>query len=292
MPTELQPLVEPKRCQGGFATLVVISMLAMLSLSMLSIASLGLRQELWGQDSRMSRDAQDALEQLKLAYERQWTSLAEPSDSPWDEERLQDELTQTYGGLRMAMSERITLDSATVCAVAATLNPNCIPSRKIMVWHPASTPIADWSLTQGLPLGQMGGDAIGRIHDTRSADIERYAQAQAQMERMGMLLSSFFKARQAIDPRTSSGINWWRNPSCTTSSDEDEHYLPCVNTYTSMVSSGVATALGLSASDIQTPYGDMEFSNQQDASLTEPFTVALRVPTPFGPPLRKTVIAP
>lgn len=288
MPTPLQSTVD--RRQGGFATLVVISMLAMLSLSMLSIASLGLRQELWGQDARMIREAQDALEQLELAYESQWTTLAGSSDSPWDEDRLQDELSQTYGGLRMVMSERITQETATVCAAAATLNPNCIPSRKIMVWHPASTPISDWSLTQGLPLAQLGGDAIGRIHDTRSADIERYAQAQAQMERMGMLLSSYFKARQAMDPRTSLSVNWWRNPTCT--SDEDEHYLPCVNTYTSMVSSGVATALGLSAADIRTPYGDMEFSNGQDASLTEPFTVALRVSTPFGPPMRKTVIAP
>lgn len=280
------------RRQGGFATLVVISMLALLSLSMLSLASLSLRQEVWNQESRMRQDVQEAVAQLKLAYEMQWTDLAEPLDPPWDEARLQSELTQTYGGLRMAMSVRLTTDPALVCDAATTLTPNCIPSRQIMVWHPATSDIADWSLTQGLPLAQLGADAIGRIHDTRSADIERYAQTQAQMERVGVLLSSLFKARQAMDPRLPHGINWWRHPTCSTTASVDEHYLPCVNTYTSLATSGVAAALGLSATDIQTPYGEIEFSNQQDASLTAPYTVALRVQTPFGPPMRKTVIAP
>jgi hypothetical protein len=282
------PLLDHRR-QGGFATLVVVSILALLSLSMLSMSSLTMRQALWQQEERMAQDVQAAAEQLQLAYELQWISLAAPLDPPWTEVRLRDELTQTYGGMRLAMSERITAQAAALCTAATTLRPDCIPSRRIMIWHPASTDIADWSLTQGLPLAQLGADAIGRIHDTRNWDIAQYAQAQAQIERVGILLSSYFKARQAADPRLPHGINWWRSPSCSAA---DEHYLPCVNTYTPLSTSGVAEALGIGIQDTQTPYGEIEFSNQTDASLTSPYSVALRVQTPFGVPMRKTVIAP
>ena len=126
--------------------------------------------------------------------------------------------------------------------------------------------------------------------------IERAARREAELrlQRISSALEVWFQGRVQDDPLHRLDRNYFRpaDPDCRNGALE----LPCLPTYQAADRLDFwTTALGLSAGDLQGPWGPdypLEVSNGEDASLSPPFSVALRFRVPGGMPVAMRAVEP
>lgn len=268
--------------QRGSVALVAAAILGAIAVMVLSFSSLAVHKAAFGAEERMAREVEDALSQLQTWYELQADTISNTGTIA-TEAQLQAALTRPYPGMRLAMSSSMASPGCSAGSIG------CIPWRKIAAWYPATQPPTATTLQDGLPVSEFTGDAIWRVYSGQSWYFDRYAQTQAKLNDVARALMNWFAGRKGGNPLYGQDTNFWRASDCANPGFQ----LPCVDSYTSMVSSGVSGALGLSASDVTTPLGStIEFSNLQDSSTAAPYSVALRVVLPWGGQIRQTVIQP
>lgn len=248
----------------------------------MSFSSLALHKAAFGSQERMTREIDDALLYLQTWYEQQADTIAASGVTP-SEAQLQAVLPRTYPGMRLTMSSSM---ASVGCSVGTI---GCIPWRKIAAWYPATQTSVALTLQDGLPVSEFTGDAIWRIYSAQGWYFSRYAQTQTKLNDTARALMSFYAGAKGVNPVLGHGTNYWRASDCSNPGSN----MPCVDSYTSMVSSGVTALMGLASSDVTTALGSaVEFSNLQDSATTAPFSVALRVVLPWGGQIRQTVLQP
>jgi len=273
--------------QKGFFAVTVMVLLAVLTLAVVSFSSMAVNRALLDTENRMTQDASKALDELESWYKRNFIEIAQ-TETALNEDQLLAILHHPYPGLRLAMSTPILSSSS--CSVALNATTECVPSRVFAAWYPSTTPTGISDVREGIDYGAFTGNAIWSTRSTRLWDIEQFARSESHIDQVGMLLRSWMKSRQMADKRTMYGVNWWRHMSCA--SDAAVIFLPCVNNYTELRTTVIPAAIGIPNEDTLTPYGWMEFSNLEDARLTAPFSVSLRVRTPWGQYIQKQVAQP
>lgn len=268
--------------QRGSVAIVFSAILGAIAVMVLSFSSLAVQKAAFGSEERMAREVEDALAQLQAWYERQADTIAVSGVTP-TEAQLQAALTRPYPGMRLAMSSSMATPG---CTAGTT---GCIPWRKIAAWYPATQPPSATTTQDGLPVSEFTGDAIWRVYSSQAWYFDRFAQTQTKMSELSRSLMSWFAAKQGINPVSMHSANFWRASDCS----NPGLALPCVDTYTSITTSGVSALLGLDASDVTPAVGaGIEFSNLQDSSTTAPYSVALRVSMPWGGSVRQIVLQP
>ncbi|MDI9235191.1 hypothetical protein [Limnohabitans lacus] len=271
-----------QRPQQGFVSILVSAILGAIAVMVLSFASLAVNKSASGAEDRMAREVVDALAQLQVWYEREADTIAVSAVTP-TEAQLQAVLTRSYPGMRLAMSTSMASPGCTSGSIA------CVPWRKVAAWYPATQAPAASIVQDGLPVSEFTGDAIWRVYSSQSWYFERYAQSQAKLNDAARALMSWFAGRKGSNPVLGHDANFWRSSDCS----QTDFNLPCVDTYSSLSTTGVASLLGLSVADVTAPLGGViEFSNLQDSSTAAPFSVALRVMLPWGGQIRQTVLQP
>jgi hypothetical protein len=271
-----------KGTQRGAVAIVVAVILGGLAVMVVSFSSLAVNKAAFGSSERMAREVDDALLYLQAWYEQQADSIAVSGTTP-SESQLQAALPRAYPGMRLAMS---TSMASSGCS-AGTIG--CIPWRQIAAWYPATQAPTSTTLRDGIPVSEFTGNAIWRVYSSQSWYFERYAQTQSKLNETARSLMSFFAGRKGINPVSGHDTNFWRARDCA----QTEQSLPCVDTYTALGGSAVASAMGLTTADLAVPIGSaIEFSNLLDSSTAPPFSVALRVVLPWGGQIRQTVLQP
>lgn len=276
--------------QRGSMAIVVSAVLGVIAIMVMSFSSLAINKAAFGTEERMARDVQDALADLQIWYQNQADTLAAAGVTP-TEAQLQTVLSRTrsYPGMRLAMSSSMATPGCTSGTVA------CIPWRKIAAWYPATQTPGASVIQDGLPVSEFTGDAVWRIYSSQAWYFERHAKTQNQLNALSQNLMGWFTVRKALQPAAATDTHHWRASDCANPSGQ----IPCVDSYTPLTSSGVATLLGLAPVDVTAPIGSggtagtvIEFSNLQDSSTTAPYTVSLRVSLPWGGQMRQTVLQP
>jgi Tfp pilus assembly protein PilX len=180
-------------------------------------------------------------------------------------------------GLRMAMSQQLGLP----CSVGATL-VSCVPYRRFAVWLPAVSDASTASFA-------AGNSIVSRVVDTRALQMDKAQKAVDRMQAVAGSIQRFAQARSAALPYGSGRTNFLRAQRCVAVEIAE---LPCVDTYTDLVSSGVAGLVGLSASDVVSEFGGtVMFSNLQDSNSTlPPYSASIQVSTPWGTSLKVAVV--
>lgn len=115
--------------------------------------------------------------------------------------------------------------------------------------------------------------------------LERLAveRARRQLRQLAARLETWFAARIASDPLHRADSNHFRpaDPGCFAAAGE----LPCVADYVDVAQlERLATTLALTPAELLSPWGSccpLEASNGADASAFAPYTLALRVRTPW-----------
>ena len=126
--------------------------------------------------------------------------------------------------------------------------------------------------------------------------LERSAQAAArvQLREVAARLETWFHARVADDPLHRLDLNHFRpaDAGCGEAGDE----LPCLADYTALGGQPVLIRnLALSPEDLHSPWGDccpIEVSNGADANPAPPYSMALRIRTPWGVAIPMLAIQP
>lgn len=274
--------------QRGSTAIVVSAVLGVIAIMVMSFSSLAINKAAFGTEERMAREVDDALKHLETWYQRQADTLAAFGATP-TEAQLQAVLPRPYPGMRLAMSSSMATPGCTSGTVA------CIPWRKIAAWYPATQTPGASVIQDGLPVSEFTGDAVWRIYSSQAWYFERHAKTQDQLNALSQHLMGWFTVRKALQPAAATDTHHWRASDCANPNGQ----IPCVDSYTPMTSSGVATLLGLVPADVTTPLGStgtagtvIEFSNLQDSSTTAPYTVSLRVSLPWGGQMRQTVLQP
>jgi Tfp pilus assembly protein PilX len=187
-------------------------------------------------------------------------------------------------GLRMAMSQQLGLP----CSVGATL-VSCVPYRRFAVWLPAVSDASTASFDPGTGAFTAGNSIVSRVVDTRALQMDKAQKAVDRMQAVAGSIQRFAQARSAALPYGSGRTNFLRAQRCVAVEIAE---LPCVDTYTDLVSSGVAGLVGLSASDVVSEFGGtVMFSNLQDSNSTlPPYSASIQVSTPWGTSLKVAVV--
>lgn len=262
-------------------SLWIAAVLGAVSIMVMSFAGMTVHKAAMGSEERMARDIDEVLAQLQTWYQQQADTIATSGITP-SEAQLQAVLPRAYPGMRLAMSSSMASPGCTAGAI------NCIPWRKIAAWYPATQPPAIATVQDGLPVSEFAGNAIWRIYSSQSWYYERYAKTQTQLNTVARALMGFFDGLKGTNPVLGPDSNFWRTSDCA----QVDANLPCVDSYASLSSSGVAARMGLATADVTAPLGAVEFSNLQDSSTSAPFSVALRVSLPWGGQIRQTVLQP
>ncbi|MDE3010040.1 MAG: hypothetical protein KGI67_04060 [Pseudomonadota bacterium] len=150
------------------------------------------------------------------------------------------------------------------------------------------------------------GDVAGRlVYAATGSDsrvlvdghaLERLAidRARRQLRQLAARLETWFAARIASDPLHLADSNHFRpaDPGCFAASGE----LPCLAEYVDVAQlERLANALALTPSELHSPWGSccpLEASNGADASAVAPYTLALRVRTPWDLTLVARAVQP
>lgn len=276
-----------KPAKKGFFAVTVMVFLAILTLAVVSFSSVAVNKALLNTENRMAENARLALDEIEDWYRRNHLDVA-GSNTALSEDELLAILHNPYPGLRMAMSDPIR--QGTSCNNASFATAECVPTRLFAAWYPSTEPTSAIDIRHGIDYGAFGGNAVWSVRDTRLWDIEQFARSEKQLDEVGNLLRSWMRSRQMADKKTMFSVNWWRDPSC--SPQRSAVFLPCVNLYNELRSTPVPEFIGVASADTRTPYGWIEFSNQEDANLTPPYSIALRLRTPWGQYIQKRVAQP
>lgn len=129
------------------------------------------------------------------------------------------------------------------------------------------------------------GEAIAEVVvDGRVIERAALAKARRQLQDLAARLEIWFRARVALDPLHRLDRNHYlpADPGCLALPDE----LPCLPDYAQL--DGLAflhRSLALDDASVRTPWGSccpIEASNGTDASTTPPYSLALRIRTPWN----------
>jgi len=139
---------------------------------------------------------------------------------------------------------------------------------------------------RALQLAGAGAPGLAGQPLVDGSALERAAlvQARRQLRELATRLEVWFRARIALDPLHRRDRNYYRpaDPACLALPGE----LPCLPDYTDISTLAfLPVALGLDAASLHTPWGPccpIEASNGVDASVDPPYSLALRIRTPWN----------
>ena len=168
-----------------------------------------------------------------------------------------------------------------------------ITSRRSDGYHELQTAfqLLDWCDEVGIEVTDDG--RIERV-DGPALEQEAVMRAQRQLQHLASALELRFRARVVDDPLHRMDINHFRplDPACVALMDE----LPCVPDYARADRFAFWQGqLDIAAGELQSPWGatyPLEISNGRDASVAPPFSLALRVLTPWGTLLQVRAVEP
>lgn len=130
--------------------------------------------------------------------------------------------------------------------------------------------------------------------DGRALEREAMRSARAQLAGLARRFEAWYAARIAIDPLHRLDRDWYRpvDAGCLALAGE----LPCLSDWTAAGSvASAAAALGVDAAAFATPWGDccpVELDNGLDQGAGPPYTLALRVRTPWNQALLVQAVQP
>lgn len=269
--------------QRGMYVIAVSAILGTLALMALSFSALTAKKAVLGTEDRLKLEVESALGELQVWYEQQADTLATTNTTP-SEDQLKAVLSRPYPGLHVAMSDSM---AAAGCAGSVATIP-CLPWRKIVAWYSATTPPTDTVITDGIPVSELSGDAIWKTYSAQQWYTSRYVRTTTKMTEIGRGLLAWYENQETQDSEYVDGTNFWRATDCADSATQ----LPCIDQYTNLANTSVASILGLNATDMTLPLGSIQISNLQDSSTSAPYSVALRVVTPWGQQLKQIVLQP
>ena len=230
---------------------------------------------------QLDREAQLALagEVLSAWYRAHLAELDSPGSEPPDP-------AEALSGLGLARSVRV--------GVSALQSRGAVLGRILVAWMPA-TAAADerFDAASGVLLGSSAGTRAIRV-DGPALEQEAVMRAQRQLQHLASALELRFRARVVDDPLHRMDINHFRplDPACVALMDE----LPCVPDYARADRFAFWQGqLDIAAGELQSPWGatyPLEISNGRDASVAPPFSLALRVLTPWGTLLQVRAVEP
>jgi len=264
-----QRLAAPAGQRGQAAVLVLVIFLT--ASAALTAVGTTPHTDSAGRTQMITGQIDATLQELKFWYER--TGFASLGTGTPVESALGGVLSSRYPALRMAISTPIVRAGCTGVM-------DCEPSRQILVWYPATNPQTTANVVNGLPMHEIGGDALWQLYDARALTQQRMATGYQQMLAAGRAITAWASAqRQAAVMSTE--VNFLRSSSCSTSGPA----LPCVDAWSAMTSIPQAMAAsGLSVLDVTAPWGAVvEISNASGvASHVLPYSLAMRLRTPSG----------
>lgn len=123
-------------------------------------------------------------------------------------------------------------------------------------------------------------------------EIEAYTLTQKRLDRLAIVLQSFSTAKMLNNGESDIGINRFRPDICPSAAIAGQ--IPCLDTYTDLNIPEIRLATGLSSTELTDAWGDNFFgSNLVDSStVSPPYSMAIKVTTPFGFIYRKIAIQP
>lgn len=192
-------------------------------------------------------------------------------------------------GIHAAVSNRLGLP----CPADAVFG-SCVPYRVIVVWlQPISssdTTTFDASTGSFVPDPVVVSAGTSRMLNTKLYQQGVLTQVSALLNTVATRLQNRARAQQSVIGEASFE-NYFRLSDCAS---ELAGFLPCIDTYTDITTTIIPSQLGLSNQDFLTPWGDpVQVSNLLDSStLNMPFSLALRVSTPWGQSTSMTVRHP
>jgi hypothetical protein len=170
-----------------------------------------------------------------------------------------------------------------------------VSGRILLAWSSDPQELAreSFDIANGALRTPAGATRMVRI-DGRTVERAALRQAQQQLQGLAGALETWFRARVADDPLHRMDRNYFRplDPGCHVEPDE----LPCLPDYARADQlSFWHAALDLASADLQTPWGasyPIEVSNGADASASPPYSLALRVRTPWGGLIEARAVEP
>lgn len=158
-------------------------------------------------------------------------------------------------------------------------------------------PLESVSGTPGRRLALWDGtapSAAARVVDGHRLEQAALGVAREHLQRLAGVLEQWSRARLLADPLHRADRSLFRpqDPDCLAGLDE----LPCLPEYAPLAGLPfVARQLALDAAALRTPWGSccpVEASNGADASAAPPFTLALRIRTPWNLALTAFAVQP
>lgn len=255
--------------QSGHASIMVLVLFLAAAAAISIIGTTGHTAKA-GRTEMLDKQISATLTELSNWYEQD--GLASMGVSTPSETELQTHLTTRYAALRMAISTPIVRAGCTTVM-------DCEPSRQILVWYPATNPVAPAALINGLPLHETGGDALWKLYDTKAFVQQRMANADSQLLSVGRAIAAWDVAQQRASIYRQTSL--MRASNCTSPGVA----LPCLSGWSFITDvPEVMAAAGIVAMDATSPWGSViEITNAApDASETPPYTLAMRLRTPSG----------
>lgn len=270
--------------QQGFGLLIFVTLTAMVTLALLAGFSGLLTQQA---ANALKATQQKYLKEVLTSVETVWDQNAAALDSPGPGNTTTAADVLRLAGVSPRQGAKLVLSNVMVSAA------DNVAFRYVAYYLPAET---DVSNPPNLAHFMNTGEFIScsdpglpcderefRVYSSLDRQRELSAETLRRMQKVAAKAQSYFKARMMQDPEHSIDINYFRRPSgvCSVSGSMD---LGCFDAYTPLVGTFAAQAMGLSAEELYTAWGQpIEVSNLQDSNTgTTPFSMAFRARRPLG----------
>ena len=270
------PLRRIRRIKGA-ATLLTISALmgSAVALVLFFSASVSHKAVL---DSALSERAEvdEAMRTARQWYESVAPTLEAAATALSESQFRSTALQNSYPGLRFGFSNQLGLPCAGVLI-------ECAPYRVIVAWRPPPSNADATVFNVVTGVFTPDPDVQSATYNSRSFQQKEVEKSLRSMQRLGLLLEKWSRLQSQV---VSKGYdqNFFRAIDCANPGVA----LMCLDTFVDLASTDIPTKLGLDAQEFRGNFGPIQVSNQ--GATTSPYTVSLRVVSPWGATATQQVI--
>ena len=270
------PLRRIRRIKGA-ATLLTISALmgSAVALVLFFSASVSHKAVL---DSALSERAEvdEAMRTARQWYESVAPTLEAAATALSESQFRSTALQNSYPGLRFGFSNQLGLPCAGVLI-------ECAPYRVIVAWRPPPSNADTTVFNVVTGVFTPDPDVQSATYNSRSFQQKEVEKSLRSMQRLGLLLEKWSRLQSQV---VSKGYdqNFFRAIDCANPGVA----LMCLDTFVDLASTDIPTKLGLDAQEFRGNFGSLQVSNQ--GATTSPYTVSLRVVSPWGATATQQVI--
>jgi hypothetical protein len=272
----ITPLSRIRR-QRGAATLLTVSALMGSAVALVLFFSASVSHK-----AVLDRALNERAElEAAISTARQWYESAAPSleaaATVLSESQFKSmALGQPYPGLRFAISNQLGLPCTGVLI-------ECAPYRVIVAWRPppSNADTTDFNALTGVFTPDP--DVQSATYNSRSFQQKEVEKSLRSMQRLGLLLEKWSRLQSQV---VSKGYdqNFFRADDCANPGVA----IMCLDNFVDLSSTDIPTKLGLDAQELRGNFGSLQVSNQ--GATTSPYTISLRVVSPWGATATQQVI--